>query len=381
MLQPPYWSPATVRRRGDAALLDRRAGVDLNVSHVVVVSVDRALTGVRATTIVADHRPGVMRAALRARRRARALDRSRRASHAAQYRLSRAQERRASRRERAGLSVVQASLPRGPRVSDASSIPRQALRHDSLSRRYQEVRGRGAVAGAAQARTGRDRARRLGAEVVATHGASLIVEETDCRPWARRWGRGVGALGPGRLRAAIRTEAWAVSQLGSATGVLGASTRTTALSQHRLCGRRVAKRLSERTHHCPGCGLEGDRDRVAALLAAFVTLSDPADPGTARVDYSEARRALARLEGLQAALTESSAAPPGRRPRRRDGRAQAGARRRRAARRTAGPAPQTTPDERPTAGDRAAGDHAGAFAVRAGPDPGPLFGQDLWSYA
>jgi hypothetical protein len=60
---------------------------------------------------------------------------------------------------------------------------------------------------------------------------------------------------------------------------------STAMSQHCLCGHRVAKTLDQRTHDCEHCGLHGDRDVVSATLAACVDLTDPQDPRTAWVDY------------------------------------------------------------------------------------------------
>ncbi|EQD33713.1 transposase, IS605 family protein, partial [mine drainage metagenome] len=41
VLKAPYCSAATLKRRREAAGLDRRAGIDVNVSKVAVVSVDR----------------------------------------------------------------------------------------------------------------------------------------------------------------------------------------------------------------------------------------------------------------------------------------------------------------------------------------------------
>ncbi|WP_313675905.1 zinc ribbon domain-containing protein [Mycolicibacterium sp.] len=46
-----------------------------------------------------------------------------------------------------------------------------------------------------------------------------------------------------------------------------AGTHATAMSQHCLCGARVPETLAQRTHHCPQCGLRGDRDIVSAALA------------------------------------------------------------------------------------------------------------------
>ena len=80
-----------------------------------------------------------------------------------------------------------------------------------------------------------------------------------CR--APRRGRGICLLPrpgerPTPLRAPVPVPAWACL----AAGVLQASTRETALSQHCLCGQRVEKTLSER----------GDRDAISATLAAYL---------------------------------------------------------------------------------------------------------------
>ena|GEM_PF-6393130 len=149
------------------------------------------------------------------------------------------------------------------------------------------------------------------------------MEDCDLRLWAHRWGRGLLTFTPGRLVSAIAAEAAAVAAC-SGTGLVLPITRTPALFQNGVCGEGVPKPLAERTHFCSSCGLIGDRDLVAAALAAFVPLVDPHSPGTARVDHHAARRALARVEGLQAALSELSAAPPPVLLRRRDERAHAG---------------------------------------------------------
>jgi hypothetical protein len=78
-----------------------------------------------------------------------------------------------------------------------------------------------------------------------------------------------------------------------------ASTRSTGLSRHCLCGAWVPKTLAQRTHDCPHCGLHGDRDIVSAALAACVELTDPDDPRTARVDYRLAHALRASLASQQ----------------------------------------------------------------------------------
>jgi hypothetical protein len=78
-----------------------------------------------------------------------------------------------------------------------------------------------------------------------------------------------------------------------------AGTRSTALSQHCLCGVRVPKTLAQRTHDCPHCGLRADRDVASAMLAACVRLADPDDPRTARVDFELAHALRAWLASQQ----------------------------------------------------------------------------------
>jgi hypothetical protein len=155
----------------------------------------------------------------------------------------------------------------------------------------------------------RTRAAAVAAGIVAVHGANLVVEDSDLRAWARRWGRGIHAFTPGTLIAALQRETAAVMAVGGGPGrgLVRAGTRHTAWTQHCLCGARVAKRLSQRRHHCPGC-----RDLVAALLGAHTTLTDPAVPGPARIDWPTAHTTLhtrgvqAINEGLQGALPEST---------------------------------------------------------------------------
>jgi hypothetical protein len=78
-------------------------------------------------------------------------------------------------------------------------------------------------------------------------------------------------------------------------GVVRASTRTTALSQHCLCGERVAKDLAQRTHTCATCGLQGARDTISAVLAAHVVFGDRREPASAEVDYAACRALLDTL--------------------------------------------------------------------------------------
>ena len=181
----------------------------------------------------------------------------------------------------------------GPRNVRADGVPLQSYRKDQLSASYRRGRAAAAAdaAGAAQAR--RDRARQVAADLVATHGYQLTVEDASISAWSRSWGRAVAAFSPGLLIAAVDREARAVATVaGGHGGVRRAATRTTALSQHCPCGARVSKGLAERVHLCSACQLRGDRDAVAAVLASFVRFAQPGEPNSAQVDYAAASNAL-----------------------------------------------------------------------------------------
>jgi len=129
---------------------------------------------------------------------------------------------------------------------------------------------------------------------VAAHGNTITIEDCQISTSAKLWGKRIALFSPGMLVSALEHE-------GAATGgqLYRAGTRSTALSQHCLCGGRVTKTLDQRTHDCPHCGLHGDRDVVSATLAACVDLIDPADPRTARVDYKLAHALQAWLAPQQ----------------------------------------------------------------------------------
>jgi hypothetical protein len=276
------------------------------------------------------------RRARQERHRQRALERSRRAANRDQYQLSKQQDKRARRREAAGLRPLEV-IPSGPRNARSDGRPLQAHGKDRLSTAYR--RGRAAqvrdAASATQAR--RDHARRVAGALVRTHGFQLTVEDCELSTWARHWGRALAAFSPGTLLGAITREATAVAQAAQLTGgVVRASTHTTALSQHCPCGQHVRKSLAERVHACPSCGLRADRDAVAAFLGAYVVFDDRGLPSSARVDFAASRAALdastrtvlaaslaSTFVGWQDTLSESnassardgwSAAAPGRTP-------------------------------------------------------------------
>jgi hypothetical protein len=79
------------------------------------------------------------------------------------------------------------------------------------------------------------------------------------------------------------------------------------LSQQCPSRTRTKKPLSQRWHSFPQCGLTGDRDLVAAAMAACVTLTDPDQPATAHIDRTLRAALAARLQGQQEALHRSTA--------------------------------------------------------------------------
>ena len=297
VLTQPYVSPSSAVRRVRAAIetIDRTAGIDVNVSNVTIASHDNG-RAMRVTRIERDEpqRQRDRGRARRERRRQRELDRSRRAANRAQYRLSKRQEKRARRREAAGLPPVEV-VPMGPRVARTDGVPLQSYKRDQLSASYRRTRAAQAADAEAAARARRDRAREIAAGLVATHGTHLIVEDTRIATWASSWGAAVAAFSPATLLAAIDREARAVAAVASGQGsIVRAATHTTALSQHCPCGAKVAKRLVDRVHACPTCGVQGDRDVVSAVLASFVVVERDT-PSSARVDYDASASALTEI--------------------------------------------------------------------------------------
>jgi hypothetical protein len=360
VLTMPYVSPETTRRRAFVAkeAVGRKAGIDVNVSNVTVASHEDG-ENLRITRVAREvgDRETIRRRAAKKRRRERALERSRRAANPERYELSRRQEDEAQRRADEGLPQ-RPVIPEGARKSRADGKPLAAFRTDRLSRSYRRERAALAAAAAAAAQAKRDLARRIAGELVSRHGFRLAIEETGLSAWAQRWGRALHAFAPGMLVAAIEREASATASLaGICGGLVRASTRQTALSQHCLCGRRVEKTIAERTHRC-SCGLTGDRDAVSATLAAHLVFGDAADPRTAVVDYAAAAASLEHpatkeilrstlylvAPGRQDALSESTT------PSALDGVSAEETRRtptatRLVARRIVGTAPRPTPDE------------------------------------
>jgi hypothetical protein len=291
-----YQSAATRARRAQIPM-HRRAGVDANVSNLAVVSFPAAhpeQLRVGQITCDAAQQQAAVRTAKRTRARQRALDRSRRNTNPDQYGPSPRQQKRAHRRATQHLPVKQLTNPGGPRATRVDGVPLRAYRRDTLSGGYRRTRTDHAAEARAASQAKQSRAREIAARIVATHGSTITVEDTNISTWARLWGKRIALFSPGMLVDALTQEC------GATGGALSrAATRTTAMSQHCLCGQRVPKTLAQRTHACAHCGLHGDRDLVSAALAACVELADPDDPRTARVDYRLAHALRAGLASQQ----------------------------------------------------------------------------------
>ena len=310
VLTERYASATTTARRAAAAIAtaDRSAGIDLNVSNVTVASHahGRDLKVTRIDRDVAQRQRDRSRAK-RERRRQRALNRSRRAMNRDQYHLSKRQEKRARRLEAAGRPVPQV-IPNGPRKARSDGKPLEAYRRDVLSKGYRRGRAQQVATARSTAQARSDHARRTAGWLVATHGFQFVVEDCRVSAWSRRWGASLAAFAPSTLLSAIEHEASEVARISNRPGgVLRAATHTTALSQHCLCGQRVAKTLGDRVHRCPSCRLVGDRDAVAAVLAAHVVFGTRGEPASAVIDFEAARETQADprthsllLEGVRA---------------------------------------------------------------------------------
>ncbi|MFF5502239.1 transposase [Streptomyces roseolus] len=310
VLGPGYSSPAVRRLRHQAARLDRIGGVDGNVSNLSVVSFPARPDGGKPVsteiTLTDVERARLEKEAKKRRGRARALERSRRATNAGQYGMSKKQSARAARRAAKGLEPRTVIVPGGARTARSNGVPQQAFRHDRLSSAYRARRARRAEAEASLAEHRRHRARLVARKVIAAHGSVLVVEDCDIRTWYRLWGKRLSQTTPGMLISALKAECEAAGGR-----LVRASTWSTALSQHCLCGERVHKTLRDREHKCTACGLVGKRDLVSAALAAFVRFHDVDDPRTAFLDTTASRNAqISFTQALEEALGESTTPSP-----------------------------------------------------------------------
>ncbi|RZB15713.1 transposase [Streptomyces sp. F001] len=364
-----YASPAIRQMRQQAATLERIGGVDGNVSNLSIVSFPASLDPADSTpasseiVLTEEEKARLEKEAKKKRGRARALERSRRATNTAQYGMSKRQRERAERRAANGLKAKTVTVPGGARDARSDGVPKQAYRRDRLSANYRKMRARQAEAAASAAEYRRHRARAVARDIIATHGPHLTVEDCDIRTWYRLWGKRLSQTTPGMLISALEIECKAAGGR-----LVRASTWSTALSQHCLCGERVHKTLRDREHKCIACGLVGKRDLVSAALAAFVNLTDPDDPKTAALDSTRSRHAQIIFDqGLEEALGESTT--PCQNTPRGAGRVAVPRQHGASAHRTAGRRDRATPDE-----PRLVRDHAG----KPGPRPACSPQLTLW---
>jgi hypothetical protein len=294
--QAGYQAPSTRDRRSKIPT-GRHAGVDANVSNLALASFPNGCPEQLTVAQIActpEQNNAAARAAKQARDRQRALDRSRRNTNPDEYGPSVRQAARAAGRTARGLAAKDITNPGGPRATRADGVPLRAYRHDALSGGYRRTRTDHAARARSASQAKHARARDIAARIVASHGHTITVEDTTISTWARLWGKRIALFSPGMLVTALAAEC-------AATGgrLYRAGTRATALSQHCLCGKRVAKTLGQRTHDCPHCGLRADRDVTSAVLAACVELPDPDNPRTARVDFKLAHALRAGLASQQ----------------------------------------------------------------------------------
>ena len=83
-------------------------------------------------------------------------------------------------------------------------------------------------------------------------GALTMEVEAPANTFLESAGKRIALFSPGMLVDALAHECEATGGQMSRAG-----TRSTALSQHCLCGARVPKPLAQRTGVCPHCGLHG----------------------------------------------------------------------------------------------------------------------------
>jgi len=103
------------------------------------------------------------------------------------------------------------------------------------------------------------------ANEILTLGKTIKTEKLSYKAFQRMFGKSVGTRAPGLFLEKLRYKA------ANAGGeVIEFNTRTTALSQTCQCGHKEKKRLKDRWHHCPICGIRAQRDLYSAYLARFV---------------------------------------------------------------------------------------------------------------
>jgi putative transposase len=93
----------------------------------------------------------------------------------------------------------------------------------------------------------------------------VACEKLDYVAWQKNFPRSVRDRAPGLLVSVMRRKA----ESAGGDRLYEFNTKTTALSQTCLCGKRKKKPLSQRVHRC-GCGIKEDRDLFSAYLGLHV---------------------------------------------------------------------------------------------------------------
>ena len=96
-------------------------------------------------------------------------------------------------------------------------------------------------------------------------GTTWLIENISYVSFQKNYGRSVGVRAPGMFVAIMKRKCKAFGG-----EVIEFSTYHTKLSQTCLCGRIEKKKLSQRVHNCPECGLVMQRDLLSCFLALFV---------------------------------------------------------------------------------------------------------------
>jgi putative transposase len=115
-----------------------------------------------------------------------------------------------------------------------------------------------------------------------SYGADIACEKLDYVSWQKNFPRSVRDRAPGLLVEMMRRKA----ESAGGQRPYEFNTKTTALSQTCLCGKRERKPLSQRVHRCE-CGIKEDRDLFSAYLGLHVrTQADGSD----RLDLQSANQ-------------------------------------------------------------------------------------------
>lgn len=157
------------------------------------------------------------------------------------------------------------------------------------SRSYQKTRDQLAELERRLATHRRNQQQHLVNEVL-QHGSNVMLEDVSVKTWQRMFGRSVRVKAPGLFVEKLARKA---ESAGGRVHLI--NTRTTALSQRCVCGNRAKKRLNERVHDCPNCGLVMQRDLLAAYLALHTdttTLPHVLHADKARLAYQGAEPLL-----------------------------------------------------------------------------------------